>query len=296
MLPRPFLHHMVKQTPRVALAGARHHPPELPRGSYSPNPALTLPLLQPGALSISCIQPMLYTQPTSPVLLQGECMGTPRPLSTSQPSLDEAGHSHSGCHEPPRAMGSPLLWEKYLSSPKRPFPPPAPVAPPPSPEWDQSITSTAKDTFFLVCRESCGSPAISSTLGAILPTRSPARPACNYGQWRGLAWPAPGGGWVGGVLCHHVSHSSTPPRWHSSIMLPSVYLGCNIDSSSTELITPCKEMLPEKQAKRDTPKQQKAWQAQTVKGHFATAERQMDAAITNQNPIKSLCPQTEDVA
>lgn len=51
MLPRPFLYHTAKQTPWVALLGARA--PLLPRGSYSPNSDLALPLLvQPGALSI----------------------------------------------------------------------------------------------------------------------------------------------------------------------------------------------------------------------------------------------------
>lgn len=217
------------------------------------------------------------------MFLESGCTGTPGPLGTSQPSLDEARHSHSSCHEPPRAPDSPLLWEKYLSSPKRPF---HSASSPPA--WDQGIASPAKDSFFrppkgLVCKESYGSPAISSALGAILPAGSPARPACNSDQQRGLARPV-----LGGLV---------PPTLmaHGSTMLPSIYLGCNIDCSSVELITPCKEMLPEKRAKRDTPKQLRAWQAQTVKGHLATSERQMDAAITTQIPIKSLCPQTGDI-
>lgn len=83
---------------------------------------------------------------------------------------------------------------------------------------------------------------------------------------------------------------------YGSILLLSIHLSCSTDHSSIELIAPCKEMLPEKRADPDTLKQQKARQAQTAKGRLAAAERQMDTAITTQNPIKSPCPQTGHVS
>lgn len=52
----------------------------------------------------------------------------------------------------------------------------------------------------------------------------------------------------------------------------------------SELMTPCKELLPEKGAKGDTPKVQNSWQAQTGTGHLAAAEKQMEAATTTQSP------------
>lgn len=121
-------------------------------GGFSRSPLVPIRQLQPqprprpaspaAALSISSMKSVLYTQPSSPTFLEGGCMGTPRPFSTSQPSLDEAGHSHTACHEPlQRAPDSPLLWEKYLSSPKKAIFDPPPAHPQPGTSKGQLLQS-----------------------------------------------------------------------------------------------------------------------------------------------------------
>lgn len=109
-LPGPFLHHMAKQSPWVALAGARAllALPQLPSKPHLPV------LVQPGVPSGSH-SPALCAAFT---LLKDGCTSTPRPLSTLQLSLHEAGHSY---HEPSRVPDSPLLLEK--KTPKEQFPP-----------------------------------------------------------------------------------------------------------------------------------------------------------------------------
>jgi len=149
-------------------------------------------------------------QPSRPVFLDGGCIGTPRPPSTSQPSLDKAGHSHSGCHEPPRVPDSPLLWEKYISSPKKGISPHR-LTPSLGPGHHQH----SKGQFLLLCRESCCSLAIISTLGATLSLGSPARPACNYDQ-RALAPPALGRG-------GKVSSPCLDSTWQHHAPLPGLF-------------------------------------------------------------------------
>lgn len=108
-LPRPFLPHMAKQSPWVALAGA---PPAIQTSPACPGAAWgSLPLLHTS-----------HALCAASTFLKDGCTSTPRPLSTLQLSLDEVGHS---CHEPSRVPDSLLL----LGGKKKKIPPEKAISP-----------------------------------------------------------------------------------------------------------------------------------------------------------------------
>lgn len=119
MLLKPFLHHMAKQTPLGGFSRSQS-PPSSHEAAAAPTQIL--PCLSCCSLGLS---PSLIHSPCPTWSLPAPHswgVGAQAPqgaLSTSQPSLDEDGHSH----EPPRTPDSALLSEKYLSSPKRPCSP-----------------------------------------------------------------------------------------------------------------------------------------------------------------------------